>query len=301
MDKLILKDKFQRIGKYHSRSWKYEKAIKYVFVYGDYAIEAGCYTHYLENDFNNPVKSVIELSTSYGCPFRCKYCASSTIKSFSLLSPQIVFEIFVYIYKDAKMWGKDNIEVSFMGIGDTYYTYEVILSVIPLIISKRDIIKFNVSSCYWTEAHIKELEKYHNYIKTIQLTYVSSKNTIIKGVIPGIPIDYYDIRETLHLLEGSEFNKWRINYIMIKSVNDSEEEFYRFLDIIKDYKDSITVRISQMNITNASVQNCLSPPGIEDMELLDNILKKNNIRSYLFYSYQNDSMNCGQLITEQRK
>lgn len=92
--------------------------------------------------------------------------------------------------------------------------------------------------------------------------------------------------------------KIRINYLVIKDVNDSSEDFYMFANMLKGMESRVFVRISKLNTTVAANTNNLFPPDVSQMTELMKILQGANIEAYLFYSYQNDKMNCGQLITE---
>lgn len=298
MSKLNLQNKVYNEGRYHSRDWKYESSTKYVFSYDNLIIEAGYFEHFIDDEMLLPLKRVIELSTSYGCQFRCKYCASSSIRSVTLLTPDIVFDVFSFIYDDNGLNHFENIEVSFLGIGDAYYTIDTILSVIPMIISKNNYIVFNVSSCYWTKTSIAKIEKYRNYIKTIQMTYLSFAIDTVRRIIPGLPPDFTEAQDVIHILNDSMFSRFRINYIMIKDLNDSDDDFLEFLRIVSGYKEKTIVRISKMNMTNAARSNQLQTPEIKELFKLDTILKHNGVNSYVFYSFQDDNMNCGQLITE---
>lgn len=295
---MVLIHKYQKIGKYHSRSWKYERSTKYVFSKDNLLIEAGYYTHFNEKGMTNAIKHVIELSTSYGCPFHCKYCASSMVTNISLLSSDDVFSVFSYIYNDNRLSNIEKTEVSFMGIGDIYYTFNTVTATIPRIIALNDKIKFNVSSCYWTKKHIEELKQFSDYLKTIQITFISSEESVVRSVIPGFPLEFYNIKDVLYHFNKIGLKYIRINYVMIKDINDSDADFHRFIDNVREYRENVVVRISRMNTTNASSRNGLFSPSITDMIYFDDLLKRTSIESYLFYSFQDDAMNCGQLITE---
>ena len=192
----------------------------------------------------------------------------------------------------------DCIEVSFMGIGDIYYTSKEVLSAIPLILETDKRIRFNISSCCWTVLMLEEFEQYVNNIKTLQLTFISSSGEYIRSIIPGMPQCGYDLESTIRTLFESKFSRFRINYIMIKGINDSESAFLQFVDLVEDYKEKMVVRISKMNTTKASRSNGLISPDLKNMKELHRILDNEGIESYLFYSEQDDNMNCGQLITE---
>ena len=69
-------------------------------------------------------------------------------------------------------------------------------------------------------------------------------------------------------------------------------------DIILEAYALDKAELSKLNETVASNRNNLLSPDIDRMRELKCKLDENGFKSYLFYSAQNDNMNCGQLITE---
>ena len=298
MKNIRLINSYHKIGNYHSRSWALEDSVKYVFTHKGHLIEAGYYIHYSDDRKNNPIKHVIELSTSYGCPFHCRFCASSSIDNVSVLEKEVVYEVFSFIYNLNNMVLLDDIEVSFMGIGDVFFTQETVLSAIPLILRCNDKIRFNISSCCWTKSMLERFEQYRNCIKTLQITFVNLRTNRIRELIPGFLDDDYNIGDVLQTIYEFNFEKIRINYLMINGFNDGDNDILQFLNIVKQYRNKITVRISRMNITRAAIDNNLQSSTMEKMKRFEDYLLNEGINAYLFYSYQNDNMSCGQLITE---
>ncbi len=64
----------------------------------------------------------------------------------------------------------------------------------------------------------------------------------------------------------SDKNYYRINYIMIKDVNDSKEDFDSFCDIVGKVRDKIIVRIAKLNETGTTKRNGLMPKDISALE-----------------------------------
>ena len=301
---MILKSIHYSSGQYETQHWKYENSTKYVFALDDNTlIEAGCFVHYRDKHKNEYYGHVIELSTSFGCPMKCKYCASSLISRNRILSKDELLEIFDIIYNNeiSGFPGKVNLAVSFLGIGDLFFTLSNVLACMNQIHDKFPDILFNLSSCYWTHQMIDAVKqsKCYQSINTLQLTYVSTSTDIVKSIIPGFKNMEYSFGSMLQIMCEAFDNKVPlINYVMIKDINSSEASFSDFVACIEPFKHSISVRISSMNPTLASDMNKLSSPSKQSMKKLLEILSANGINSYLFYSCQNDNMNCGQLITE---
>ena len=100
------------------------------------------------------------------------------------------------------------------------------------------------------------------------------------------------------MIQQSSIDKFKINYILIKGFNDSNEDFTAFITKFNEIKNKLVIRISRINITQASEMNGIAGASVERvLEFRENLLEQ-GYQAYLFYSYKNDNMNCGQLITE---
>lgn len=290
-------------GQYQTRNWSAEKTYKYVFEVEESYVEAGCFIHFSDEGMAQYVEHVIELSSSIGCSMKCTFCASSNIKKVRTLTAQEIFDIFYYIYQD-KVQGFPNstrLVVSFLGIGDLFYTMDNVLAAMEMICRIDGRILFNLSSCFWTPEMLKKIEIFNlvGNIKTIQATYVSAKPEIAKQLIPGLSKLTFNFKKNIiDMVSAFPQRKIRINYLVIKDVNDTADDFCMFVDMLKGIEARVFVRISKLNTTVAASTNNLAPPDVSQMTKLMKILEEAKIESYLFYSCQNDRMNCGQLITE---
>lgn len=290
-------------GKYQTCNWNAEKTYKYVFQLGNNYIESGCFIHFANEEMTHYSEHVIELSSSIGCAMKCAFCASSEIKNIRTLTAHEIFDMFYYIYQDqVQQFSKPpKLMISFLGIGDLFYTMDSVLSAMEMIFKIDNNILFNLSSCFWTQEMLNKLKLsgLENNSKTIQATYVVSKNEIVRNLIRGLPTVTYDFQKIITNMVNTFTQRIiRINYLVIRGVNDSTEDFYMFANILKDINTRVIVRISKLNSTTAANTNNLLPSDIPKMTELMEILENNNIEAYLFYSYQDDKMNCGQLITE---
>lgn len=290
-------------GQYQTRHWSAEKTYKYVFEVEGGCVESGCFIHFTDKRMTQYSEHVIELSSSVGCAMKCAFCASSDIRNIRALSVQEIFDMFYYIYQDKVRRFPDptRLVVSFLGIGDLFYTMDNILAAMEMICRIDGGILFNLSSCFWTPDMLGKIKAFSlaGNIKTIQTTYVSSKPEITKHLIPGLSQFTFDFKRIIaDMVRALPQQKIRINYLVIKDVNDATDDFYMFADVLKGIEARVFVRISKLNTTVAASTNNLFSPDISRMTELMKILEDANIEAYLFYSYQDDKMNCGQLITE---
>ena len=289
-----------QMNEYCSCDWKYEDTYKYVFSGANGVYEAGYYVHY---DENKQIKDMtIELATSYGCPFKCKYCASSSINKFHIAEEDTILEILKTIYFTHNLNFADNIHITFTGTGDFYYTEKLLNGIIPKIKKIYTGSYYTFSSCAWNDELVKKVERMSlgGYIKNLQISFLSCDVNKIKQVITNY-IDRCSIDELIKIIDNASSSlrdKFRINYIMIKDFNDSDQDFDDFINKFITLKDIIKVRISKLNKTNCSEKNSLSSPDDSRLQEMEKRCKNAGFNAYIFSSKVNDNLNCGQLITE---
>ena len=297
---LRLVEKIKKENQYSGSDWNYEITYKYILEIDDVLIEAGQFYHYY-NDLGklSLKKEVIELPSSFGCPIRCSYCASSNIKKCQALSANQIVEIFEFIYKK-NVVSDHMLLVTMTGIGDYTLNYVNIDKAILAINRKYRNTVFTISSCIWNKESIARAEELAKKvdIRAINITYVTHDPIIIKKLIPYYKEDDYNISKIVLLFENSSLTNLRINYVMIHEVNDNNNDFDLFVKYMDNLKERIVIRISKMNITHASRKAGLLPPDLERMNVFKNHLEKFGFNAYLFYSFVDDNMNCGQLLTE---
>lgn len=298
---LLVNSVHSKSNEYSSRNWDSEDTYRYVFKVDNLLVEAGYYIHYKDKTI---VDKTIELSTSHGCVCKCKYCASSQIPSFTPLSSSQIMDIYETICQLNGIGdNEDNLIIAMTGTGDYRYTYKSTNEFMLAIHQKHIKAEFIISSCAWGDNMLKSAEQVANSdvsIKFLQYTYLSHSRDKILSIIPYYPHDC-NIESLGTIVSGSKLtDKLRINYLMIKDVNDDDNSFEEFLRIIAPIKQNVLVRISKLNPTSCSVKHGLKAASDKKLKQLNEMCKNECISSYIFMSHQNDNMNCGQLITDNK-
>lgn len=283
-------------NQYSGHGWNRECTKKYLFRDGDIALEAGYFEHYLDSVF---VKTVIELPTSYGCPSKCKFCASSNIPGFYPLQPEEMMALFQSLYNAHQPRKKGPLLVSMTGIGDLFFNTRNVLDFLQLL-SAYEGIQVTLSSCLWNRALLEQVTQLEpqSMIRKLQVTFVSDKPDILKDMIPVYADRPPNLREVIRFIKKSDKTYYRINYVLMKGINDASDDFQRLCDALAEVKDKVIVRISKLNETGATQRNHLSRADDGKAEELQKLLSSSGINSYVFCSKKNDHMNCGQLVTE---
>lgn len=281
---------------YSGSNWNFEKTTKYVYEIGRNCVEAGYFEHYKDDDL---IKSVIELPQSYGCPAKCRFCASAAIENVQPLDADTLEKMFQRLYDEYELERLPYVLLTMTGIGDIFFNYGNVKEFL-LRIRKYENLYVTLSSCLWNRELLAKADQLAEYIKirNIQITYITGEKEKLEQIVPFYQGRTPYLNEVFQYIEESKANYYRINYIMIRDLNDSTKAFESFYSLIEKIKDKIVVRISKLNETGATKRNQLKPTDISRLEYFHSFLQSKNINSYIFYASKNDNMNCGQLITE---
>ncbi len=229
----------------------------------------------------------------------CKFCASSVKTKCKILDENEMYELFDLIYSEKHLHDKEVVLVTLTGSGDISYNFTNAINFLLKITNMYANIVTTVSSANWNVEMFQTLLSLKTIIRlrNIQLTFIHhdilKTNSVIANRVNGIAYE-----ELWAIINQSDFFSFRINYICIGGLNDTDEDFAEFANKIKSIKDHVVVRISMLNETKVSVLNNLSASGKLVMDKFSNILNEYDIKNYMFYSLNNDNMSCGQLISE---
>ena len=287
-----------KMNRYSASNWTYEDTYKHIFSNDEVIYEVGYYKHY--NEKKEFVEHTLELPSSFGCPFKCKYCASSSINSFQLIKKDELIYIIKTVFELHKISKSDSIHITFTGTGDFFYTKQVLLSSLQDLIFSYPAAKYTFSSCAWNPQLLMELEnaRISSYIKYVQMTFISLDPVTVKKVIPNY-IEGSGITEIVDYISSSPLAQmFRVNYLMIEGVNDKDSDFQIFINSFERIKDSIIIRISRLNETKCSRINGLNKASDDCLNKFLSLCKNHGFNAYIFSAEKNDNMNCGQLITE---
>ena len=298
---ILINSVHSKSNEYSSKTWNREDTYRYVFKIDDLLVEAGYYVHYKDKTI---VDKTIELSTSCGCICKCKHCASSQIPSFTPLSASQIMDIYQTICQLNNVSNnEDNLIIAMTGTGDYRYTYKDTNEFMLAIHRMHIKAKFIISSCAWSINMLKSAEQVAKLgvsFKFLQYTYLSHNRDKIESIIPYYPHDCNIDSLGKDFSQSQLLNKLRINYLMIKDMNDDSDSFMEFLRIIEPIKPNVLVRISKLNPTSCSTKNGLRAASDKKLNQLNETCNNKGVSSYIFKSYQNDNMNCGQLITDNK-
>ena len=285
-------------NRYKSRDWNRELTNKFVFrdIHGIY--EAGLFQHYLDKNF---VKAVIELPIGFGCPSKCRYCASARIDGFYPMDAQQMQSMFEQLYRENNLDKMGNVLLSMTGMGDIYFNQKNVFAFLDTLRGYKNL-SLTLSSNFWTASLLAKAAAVNTFlpIRYIQYTYVSDQQDNrerLIGILDSMEQKDF-LGEYISFIEADSNSFYRINYIVISGINDSTDDVDRFIRLVDGIKDKLTIRLSQLNETGATRENQLVPCNRIRLTEINEQMKNKGLQSYVFYSENNDNMNCGQLVTE---
>ena len=285
---------------FSANGWSYEDAKKYLFNIGGKLVEAGFYSHFADDKADRLIKQVIELPTSFSCPMKCAYCASSLINDISPLDVDVMITITQFILDANDIDNDRAVLIALTGTGDAYYTLGMICEYLSRASQVYKNFSYTISSCNWTHDMLMTVEKLQRQyrIRNVQSTFISNDENVVASIIPGFRYMKLQPLAFIDIVKGSMFVNWRINYLMMDSINDGDDHFIEFIKMVKPINDKVIIRISSLNETFASRSNGLKPSNLQRSEVFKRMLNHEGINAYIFHSVENNNMSCGQLVLE---
>ncbi|TLU82464.1 MAG: radical SAM protein [Chlorobium sp.] len=279
---------------FSSRYFDYQKSDKYIY-YNKHneQIEVGVYTHYLSATSTD---IAIDLSTMIGCPMKCLFCQSASVNYERNLSSDEIAVIAKRIIKNHIHKNTKQITCSLQGIGEPSLIPETVIDLYQQLINYDKRVKYSISTI---GASIDGLNKIINSgikIDNLQITKCGTTNIVEKELTPN-GISIAKLSELIkEIIKRHNIKKAKLNYILIKGKTDSKEDLQNLIAIFKNR--GIAIKISYLNETECSTKYGLLPTSYNEAILFSSELQENGIDSYVFGSFKNIAISCGQLLTK---
>ena len=300
MKKFEVVEKISKSIDFNSRNWNKEKIDKYLLKYDDKRIIESMVIVHLKDDI--PRDLTIEISNMYNCVVGCIFCASG-----SLPESQIFLTADDYLKQVETCLEESNLDpndypnfyISFAGIGEPSLVKEEIAKGINLIKEKYNNIQVNIATTGFDSSCFDYWNKMNLPIRTLQLSCYAFDLEKIKYIIKNIPKNYNlfdNIKNAIKYKNNHNICRVKINYVVLKELNDSDEDINNLINCLNEFKNDIIIKISFLNYTKKCKENNLISPNKEDMLKIKNILIDNGFKCYLFGTENNTELGCGQLV-----
>ncbi len=144
---------------------------------------------------------------------------------------------------------------------------------------------------YWAEQDLP--------IRTLQIPLYSTDEETLRKIVKNLPADYSlkrNISLAIDYLKKHSLCRVKVNYLVMKGINDSESEVSKVIDYLSPFKDQITVKVSFLNYTKPGEKNNIIAPEAESLIRIKKRLLESNFSCYIFGTAENTELGCGQLV-----
>lgn len=272
---------------------KDRKSEKYLFsLNGKFLLESVLLTH------NN--RKTLCVSSQIGCPLRCDFCATGTMKFEKNLEASEIIMQFYIVQKELKKKNQKISNLVYMGMGEPFLNYNNVIKSINVInsekgqnISKRN---FTIS----TSGLIEEIKKLANDEKQVHLA-ISLHSAIQETRDKLMPINkrysLEKLKEALEYYQKNTKNRITFEYILIDGLNMGYDDKKALINFVKPFNTHINL----IPYNPVVGKKYITPPKSEQIKFY-NSLKNNKINVTLRDTKGQDiSAACGQLKIKKEK
>ncbi|VVB75413.1 Dual-specificity RNA methyltransferase RlmN [uncultured archaeon] len=246
----------------------------------------------IETGFYLEEEEIICLSTQFSCPMRCIFCSSTSTQESTLsrnISSKEIVEQAKNVLNSISELCERPILFSFMGIGEPFLNYDNLVLSIKQLTSEYPQSRVTISTIGNNPELIKKLAEEKLDVKVnLHLSLHAPNEQLRKKILPFAG----NIDSALNALSYFAEKKKvipKINYVLIKDLNDSIECAHELAELIKG--KGFVVKLSELNECNG-----LEKSPEERIARFEEILAKEDISTTRFVSTGKiESAGCGQL------
>ena len=247
----------------------------------------------------NDNRNTVCVSSQVGCPLNCAFCATGREGFTRNLS---FFEIIEQVLFFARFLKKENKKITnivFMGMGEPLLNYDNVIKAIK-ILNDKDGFNLGIRSFSISTAGIIDgIEKLIKENKEINLAIsLNASNSKLRSQLMPVndkhPLD--KLLKTIDRYIKKSRRKVMFEYIMIKGINDSDEDALELSRIAKN-------RLCFVNLIPCNpIGEKFQPSTTERIKKFRKILEKEKITVTQRYLFGSDiSAACGQLAGQSKK
>lgn len=295
-----LEKKLEKCATYKARSWNNQYVSKLLLKYDESRIiECMAIFHYQDSRVND---LTIEVSNMYNCVVGCSFCASGALpETKKVLNPIDYLRQVNTCIKEvgASPNDYDNFYISFAGIGEPSVVFRNIAEGMIMLRDVYPKVKFNIATFGFNDACFEFWNSGAYPIRTLQLPFYTFDQSDLRMVVRNLP-DGYDlvnvVKKAIAYREKHKECRVKINYLVMRGINDTQEQIEQFIAHFAEFKEQLTVKMSYLNYTKPGEEGGFVSPGMEKLEEMRTKLAEAGFRCYVFGTDKNDGLGCGQLV-----
>ncbi|HPU94965.1 MAG TPA: 23S rRNA (adenine(2503)-C(2))-methyltransferase RlmN [Candidatus Gracilibacteria bacterium] len=203
-------------------------------------------------DEDKSARNSICVSTQVGCPMGCAFCATGTLGLTRSLTQDEIIEQILFFARHLKKTEEKITNITFMGMGEPFLNYDAVISAIRRLNDKNTLNlgarRFSISTCGIIEGIDRLADE--NLEVNLALSLHAPNDKLRTKIMPAnrkYPLA--KILESIKHYYDKTHRKLMFEYIMLKGVNDSEENAEELAQILKGF--NCMVNLIPYNLTYA--------------------------------------------------
>ncbi len=230
------------------------------------------------------------ISSQVGCPIKCIFCASGRNGLFRNLSAEEITDQYELLKEKLNIKG-----IAIAGIGEPALNANSVAEAVEKFRKKG--LKVTISTTGYPLSNFKKIiELPHNGLTLSVHSTSESKRKRIFKLKEELPELLEAIEEYLSRAPSSRRKRFQLGYLLIKGLNDSEEEIRELGRIAREHK--FTVMLMMFNRVDGID---LEPVTPKEYEKAFKILREEGVRVTLSNRFRTDRLGgCGTLTVGRR-
>ncbi|MCD6427785.1 MAG: 23S rRNA (adenine(2503)-C(2))-methyltransferase RlmN [Caldisericaceae bacterium] len=245
-----------------------------------------------ENTKKGKFRNTLCVSSQVGCAMGCKFCATGKMGFIRNLSAGEIIEQLLYIEDAEKIQN-----IVFMGMGEPLANYENVKKAIEIISDPRGRALGRRKIVVSTSGIIDKIYKLTNELKSVRLA-VSLHSAFQEKrnfLMPGLKIyKIEDLMQAISYYTQKTGNTVTIEYLLIKDLNDGEEDAKQLIKLLRK------IKFVKVNLIHYNPVPFADFESSKKEKLFFGILKRAGINTTIRFSKGSEiSAACGQLATKE--
>ncbi len=230
------------------------------------------------------------VSTQVGCPIRCEFCASGRSGLIRNLTSEEIYNQYAILKEFLPIK-----RIAVAGIGEPLSNWKSVKEAFSRF--KSEGLKVSFYTTGYPTKHLEEL--LHLPHSGVTISVHSVKEDVRKRLMPhaGSLKELIDtLKRAVKNLSKKKRNKISLAYLLMKGVNDSEDELKAFARMVREL--GVNATLLYYNAINEKY----SPVSPEEYEKAFLLLKSHGVRTTLSTRFRRDKLGgCGTLVVNRNR